>query len=55
MRTATQREYYEAIALYEKGGQWAVSEYAVSKGITSWDVMPCEDRTPKTEDSDERH
>lgn len=52
MRTATTKEYYEAVALYEKGGQWAVYEYAKRKNITSWDIcIPCEDRTPNTEDS----
>lgn len=52
MRTATQAEYDEAVNVYDKGGQYAVYEYAISKGITSWDVcMPCEDRTPNTDDS----
>jgi hypothetical protein len=51
MKTATHAEYQEAIGIYEQGGQYAVYEYAKSKGITSWDICePCEDRTPNTED-----
>lgn len=36
MRSATRREYKEALAAYETGGQYAVSEYANERGITSW-------------------
>lgn len=51
MRTATQKEYNEAVKIYEQGGQYAVYEYAIKKKITSWDVCkPCEDRTPNTKD-----
>lgn len=36
MRTATRREYNEALAAYESGGQYALYEYASERGITSW-------------------
>lgn len=38
MKRATKGQYDEALALYESGGQYLLSEYAKKHGIESWET-----------------
>lgn len=38
MKRATEEQYREALLLYENQGQYALSEYAKSHGIESWET-----------------
>ena len=48
---ANQEQYEESVLVYNKGGQYAVYDYAKDEGITSWTLCEsCEDDTPDCED-----
>ena len=38
MKRATENQYREALLLYENEGQYALSEYAKTHGIESWET-----------------
>jgi hypothetical protein len=49
---ATQLQYEESVAIYEKDGQYAVYDYAHKIGINEWSYCKaCEDDTPDCNDN----